>query len=152
MAVKDVNNKEWYELCAWVEVNIFNYDINAGQRLQKKSALILRGLAKGQNVANCQCDTYGEYPYNIILMTFKANKSLILNSIKNKTFENESNKMFYVCAIIRDKINDIYSRYLKAQKTQEKVESVDTSIMEHEGAEYKGNTERKVNKRLEGLW
>ena len=146
-------NKDWMELCKWVEINIFNYDINNNQRLQKKSCLILRGLTKGQDVANNNLDTYGEYPYNVILMTFKANKSLILNSIKNKDFEDdESNKMFYVCAIIRNKINDIYSRYLKAQKTQEKVKSVDTSIMEHEGAEYKGNTEKKVNKRLEGLW
>ena len=86
-------------------------------------------------------------------MTFKANKLKIQNAIRNKNFEDESNKMSYVCAIMRDKINDMYSRYLNAQKTQEKVESVDTSIMTYEGAEYKSNnTERKINKRLEGLW
>ena len=61
--------------------------------------------------------------------------------------------MFYICAIVRNNINDMYSRYLNIQKTQEKVENVDTSIMTHEGAEYKtNNTERKINKRLEGLW
>ena len=144
---------EWLELCEWMELNIFNYDIAKGQRLQKKACLVLKGLRKGQNVANNKCQAYGYYPDSIILMTFKANKIQILNAIRNKNFESETNKMSYVCAIVRDKLNDMYTRYLNAQKTQEKVETVDTSIMTHEGAEYKSNnTERKVNKRLEGLW
>lgn len=143
---------QWRELCEWVELNIFNYDINT-QRLQKKACLILRGLQTGQNVRNNKCEKYGDYPFNVILMTFKANRTKIQNAIRNKDFEDESKKMAYVCAIVRDKINDMYSRYLNAQKIQEKFESVDTSIMSHEGAEYKSNnTERKVNKRLEGLW
>jgi len=143
---------QWKELCEWIEINIFNYDIKT-QRLQKKACLILKGLQTGQNVANNNCEKFGDYPFNVILMTFKANKLKIQNAIRNKDFEDESNKMSYVCAIVRDKINDMYSRYLNAQKTQEKVESVDTSIMTHEGAEYKtNNTERKINKRLEGLW
>jgi hypothetical protein len=146
-------DNEWLELCEWIEVNIFNYDTTKGQRLQKKACLILKGLRKGQNVANNKCQMYGNYPDNIILMTFKANRTQILNAIKNKNFDDESNKMSYICAIVRGKLNDMYTRYLNAQKTQEKVETVDTSIVEHEGAEYKSNnTERKTNKRLEGLW
>ena len=143
---------QWSELCEWLELNIFNYDIKI-QRLQKKACLILKGLQTGQNVANNNCGKYGDYPFNIILMTFKANKTKILNAIRNKNFEDESKKMAYICAIVRDKINDVYSRYLNAQKTQEKVENIDTSIMSYEGAEYKSsNSERKVNKRLEDLW
>lgn len=155
MANKKMTEEEklqWKELCEWMEINIFNYDIKT-QRLQKKACLILKGLQSGQNVANNNCEKFGNYPFNVILMTFKANKTKIQNAIRNKNFEDESNKMSYVCAIVRNKINDMYSRYLNAQKTQEKVESVDTSIMTHEGAEYKtNNTERKINKRLEGLW
>jgi hypothetical protein len=148
---KERKDSSWLELCEWVELNIFNYDINKGQKLQKKSVLILRGLEKGQNVRNNNCEEYGDYPDNIILMTFKANKIQILNAIRNKNFESEANKMSYICAIVRDKLNDMYSRYLNAQKTQEKVETVDTSVMEYEGAEYK-STEFKTNKRLEDLW
>jgi hypothetical protein len=155
MANKKMTEEEklqWKELCEWMEINIFNYDIKT-QRLQKKACLILKGLQSGQNVANNNCEKFGEYPFDVILMTFKANKLKIQNAIRNKNFEKESNKMFYICAIVRDKLNDMYGRYLNAQKTQEKVESVDTSIMTHEGAEYKtNNTERKINKRLEGLW
>ena len=89
---------------------------------------------------------------NVILMAFKAHKIEIQNAIRNKDFKTETQKMMYICAIVRDRLNDIYTRYLNAQKTKEKVESIDTSIMTNEGAEYKTNTERKVNKRLEGLW
>lgn len=144
---------QWKELCEWLEINIFNYDIRV-QRLQKKACLILKGLQYGQNVANNNHDKFGNYPFDVILMTFKANKLKIQNAIRNKDFENnESKKMSYICAIVRDQLNDMYNRYLNAQKTQEKVESVDTSIITHEGAEYKNNnTERKRNKRLEELW
>ena len=146
---KDVNNKEWYELCAWIEVNIFNYSPN--QKLQERACQALRGLQKGKVFGNNELPDNGKYPFNVILMTFKANKTTIQNALKNKTFESEQLKMQYVCAIVRDKINDIYNRYLNAQKTQEKVETVDTSVMTNEGAKYKA-TEKKTNKRLENLW
>ena len=144
MKKEERKDADWLELCEWLELNIFNYDIDNGQRLQKKSCLILQGLRKGQNLANNKYETYGSYPDSIILMTFKANKLKIQNAIRNKNFEKESNKMFYICAIVRDKLNDMYGRYLNAQKTQEKVESVDTSIAEYKGVEYKAKTEKEA--------
>ena len=146
---KDVKNKEWYELCAWIETNIFDY--SKDQKLQTRACQALRGLQKGKAFGNNELPDNGKYPFNVILMTFKANKTIIQNALRNKTFDSEQLKMQYVCAIIRDKINDIYNRYLNAQKTQEKVESVDTSIMINDGAEYKA-TDKKKNKRLESLW
>ena len=146
-------DQDFRDLCEWLEINIFNYDISKGQRLQTDACLVLTGLKNGKSVANNNTENNGDYPYNVILMTFKANKIQILNALKGKTFQSERTKMTYICKIIQDKINDMYSRYLNAQKTQEKVESVDTSIMTYDGAEYKSsNTERKINKRLEGLW
>ena len=144
------NHEEWIELCTWVEINIFDFD-GKTQKLQKQTCLVLDGLRKGQEVANNDNDTYGEYPLNVILMTFKANKIQIKNAIKNKEFDSDKNKMLYVCAIVRDKLNDMYTRYLKTQKVKEKVEMFDTSIMTNEGAEYQTTT-RKNNKRLDGLW
>lgn len=146
-------DQDFRDLCEWLEINIFNYDIAQGQRLQTDACLVLLGLKNGKAIANINTENNGNYPYNVILMTFKANKVQILNAIKGKNFKSERTKMTYICKIVQDKINDMYSRYLNAQKTQEKVESVDTSVMTHEGAEYKSNnTERKINKRLEGLW
>lgn len=145
-------NKDWLELCEWLEINIFNYNV-PHQRLQTDACLVLMGLQRGKDVANNNTEDNGFYPFNVILMTFKANKTKIQNAIRNKEFDSERQKMTYICVIVRDKINDMYSRYLNAQKTQKKVESVDTSIMTHDSAEYQSNnTERKINKRLEGLW
>lgn len=144
-------DQDWIDLCLWLEINIFNYDVAHGQKLQTDACLVLKGMQKGKDVANNNTDDYCFYPFNVILMTFKANKTQIQNAIRNKDFDSERQKMTYICRIIRDKINDIYSRYLNAQKIQEKVENVDTSVMEYEGAEYK-TSEQKINKRLEGLW
>lgn len=144
-------DQEFRDLCEWLEINIFNYHV-PDQRLQTDACLVLIGLRNGKSVANNSTENNGYYPWNVILMTFKANKNLILNSIKGKNFVSERTKMTYICKIIQDKINDMYSRYLNSQKNQEKVENIDTSAVTHEGAEYKTNTERKVNKRLEDLW
>ena len=118
--------------------------------------MTLDGLRKGQITANNACDTYGEYPLNVILLTFKANKVQILNTIRGKNFESEDKKMRYVCAIIRDKLNDVYTRYLNAQKSQEKVERVDTSVMSYQGAEYqntsKNDEKKKQNGKFDDLW
>ena len=143
-------DKDWLELCEWLEINIFNYDV-PNQRLQTDACLVLHGLRKGKTVGNNLTEDNGCYPWNVILMTFKANKVQIQNAIKNKEFDSERKKMTYICIIVRDKLNDMYSRYLNAKKTQEKVEAVDTSVMSNDSAEYK-TTERKSNKRLESLW
>ena len=148
------DNKEWMELCSWLELNIFEYEPT--QKLQYAACLVLDALRKGQFVANNKLDTYGEYPMNVILLTFKANKLQILNAIKGKNFESEANKMKYVCTIVRDKLNDMTTRVLNAQKSQEKVESVDTNIIEYQGAEYqssnKNNEKKKLNSKFDDLW
>lgn len=148
------DNEQWRELCAWVELNIFEYEPT--QKLQRQACLTLEGLRRGQVTANNKQDTYGEYPINVILLTFKANKNVLLSALKGKNFESEDKKMRYCCAVIRDKMNDVYTRYLNAQKSQEKVERVDTSIMESSGVEYKTivktEEEKKTESKYEGLW
>lgn len=146
------DKEQWNELCAWVELNIFEYE--STQKLQRAACLTLDGLRKGQVIANNKQDTYGEYPLNVILLTFKANKNVLLSALKGKNFESEDKKMRYCCAVIRDKINDVYTRYLNAQKSQEKVERVDTSIMDYHGAEYQNTTktDKKKEDKFKELW
>ena len=148
---KNITNNEWKELCSWVEKNIFNYSEN--QKLQKAACLVLQGLKSGQAVANNKCEKHGEYPYKIILITFKMYKQQILNGILGKNFESERNKMSYVCAIVKDKLNDTYSRYLSAQKSEEKINNVNIDVMTYEGAEYKkqDNDKNNLNK-FDDLW
>ena len=148
------DNEQWRELCAWVELNIFEYE--STQKLQRQACLTLEGLRRGQVTANNKQDTYGEYPLNVILLTFKANKNVLLSALKGKNFESEDKKMRYCCSVIRDKLNDMYTRYLNAQKVQKKTEQVDTSIMESNGIEYKSvvktEEEKKIESKYEGLW
>lgn len=134
------DKKQWNELCAWVELNIFEYE--STQKLQRAACLTLEGLRRGQVTANNKQDTYGEYPLNVILLTFKANKNVLLSALKGKIFESEDKKMRYCCAVIRDKINDVYTRYLNAQKSQEKVDRVEIDITEYKGT-YINNTDIK---------
>ena len=148
------DKEQWNELCAWVELNIFEYEPT--QKLQRAACLTLEGLRKGQNTANNKQDTYGEYPINVILLTFKANKNVLLSALKGKKFESEDKKMRYCCAVVRDKLNDMYTRYLNAQKVQKKTDNVDTSIMESNSVEYKSvvktEEEKKTESKYEGLW
>ena len=146
------DKEQWNELCAWIELNIFEYE--STQKLQRAACLTLEGLRRGQVIANNKQDTYGEYPLNVILLTFKANKNVLLLALKGKNFESEDKKMRYCCAVIRDKINDVYTRYLNAQKSQEKVERVDTSIMDYQGAEYQNTTktDKKKEDKFKELW
>lgn len=148
-------NKDFFKLCYYVEKEILNYESN--QKIQKKAVLRLRGLSSGQNIANNYCEEYGEYPYDVILMTFKLYKDQIKKGLKNKNIDSEDSKLAYACAIVRDKLNDVYGRYINAKKAQDKIETVDTSIMEYQGAEYKpiidkNNKDKNKEDKYKDLW
>lgn len=147
---------EWLDLCEWIETEIFQYDSNT--HLKKQASLVLKGLRHGQSIANNACNTYGDYPFKVIKMAFIAYKREILNAIRGKNFNgSEAAKMRYVCAIISDKIDDVYMRYMDAQKSQNKIETMQTNTLEHQGAEYTSKTEvsekpSKLDNKFEELW
>ena len=59
--------------------------------------------------------------------------------------------MTYICRIVKDRIDDVYTRYLKANEANKKIETIDMKPRAYKGAEYKSE-EKKTNKKLEGLW
>ena len=144
MAKKELIYKyeEWIDLCTWVEREIFQY--NSNMHIGKKASLVLSGLRHGQAVANNGFDVYGDYPLNVIKMTFIMQKAEILKAMRGKEFKGEEAQMKYVCAIIRDKIPNVYLRWLSSQKSEEKVEAMNTDNLEYQGAEYKIKTETKT--------
>lgn len=145
------NKAEWIELCAWIELNLFEY--NGKQHLQTNACYILDGLRKGQCVANTNQEMHGEYPLQVVLMAFKINKIKILNAIKNKDFKSETSKMSYICSIVRDSLNDVYTRYINIEKSKEKVETINTDIINYQGAEYKPTVkDNKNEEKWKGLW
>ena len=149
--VKKHGNTEWFDLCEWVERNIFEYEPT--QKLGKEASVTLRGLQHGQSVGNTNLETYGSFPFEVIKMTFILYKSTILYAIKNKDFRDEASKMLYVCAIVRKNLNDTYTRYLNAKRSQEQIETIDTSVMEYQGAEFKKETPKNKNEeKFKDLW
>ena len=102
---------KWLELIDWIERNIFNYD-TPRQVLHKEACLILKGLQRGQIIANNNIKHSVEYPAEVLLIAFKINKIKILNAIKNKKFECEHDKMLYICSIVRNDLEDVNKRYL----------------------------------------
>lgn len=148
MASKD--NQLWNELCNWVEKEIFGYDEN--QKLQKKAILRLKGLSTGQIIANNKCEKYGNYSFDVVLTAFKVNKDKILKSISIKEFVSEENKMAYVCAIIRNNINDVYTKMNNAKKSSNKTETINIDSITHTSAQYVKQSSEITNKKFEDLW
>ena len=145
------NHQDFLEVCAYIEKELLGYENN--QKLQKMAVLKVKGMTKGQIVANNKCEKHGDYPFEVILLTLKANKNIIVNALNKKNIESESGAVGYIGAIIRDKLNDMYTRYIRAKKSQERVENIDIDIMTHKGAEYKVSENNSKNEdKYKDLW
>lgn len=145
------NHQDFLTLCAYIETEILGYEKT--QKLQRAGVNRVRGLSKGQVFANNKQEQHGEYPYEVILLTLKANKSKVVNAMRNKNFASEAQAIGYMAAIIRDRLNDMYTRYINAKKSQERVENIDTNIIEYQGAEYKPTENNNKNEdKYKDLW
>ena len=142
-------HEDWLELCEYVEKQILQYDDK--MKLGRNMVLRLRGLSKGQFIANNKIRQQAEYSYKLILLTFKAKKLDILNAIHSKTFKSESQKFNYIMAIVENSINDIYLRMKNAEKSKKKTEKIE--IYQNESpAEYKNKAKDKKNKLIDDIW
>ena len=145
------NHQDFLTLCAYIETEILGYEKT--QKLQRAGVNRVRGLAKGQVFANNKQEQHGEYPYEVILLTLKANKSKVVNAMHNKNFDSEAQAIGYMAAIVRDRLNEMYTRYINAKKSQERVENIDTNIIEYQGAEYKPTENNNKNEdKYKDLW
>ena len=73
--------------------------------------------------------------------------------MRNKNFDSEAKAIGYMAAIIRDRLNDMYTRYINAKKSKEKINNVNTDIMEYKGAEYKSvERDNKNEDKFKELW
>ena len=60
--------------------------------------------------------------------------------------------MAYICAIVSNRINDMYTRMKNAKKSEEKSEAIDIGAQNSEVAEYQRQTEEVVNSTFEEIW
>lgn len=145
-----VEKEHWDKLYQYVRKEILLYDDS--QSIPSNLVLRLKGLLKGKYIENKNIPDKADYSYEIILYTFQICKPEIMRAISNKVFSTESQKFNYVCKIVENNINDVYLRVKKLEKSDEKIDKLDTDILSHNRGKYQKKTEEIKNKRLDELW
>lgn len=146
----DIEKAQFDKLYQYVKSEILMYDNT--QSIPKSLVLRLKGLAVGKFLENKNIEDKAKYSYEIVLYTFQICKPVILEAVSNKSFETESQKFNYICKIIENNLNDVYTRVVKAKKSDEKIENMDNSNLLHSSAGYVQKTKDNKNKKLENLW
>lgn len=146
-----IEKEQWDKLYQYVKKEILFYDDS--QSIPSSFILRLKGLTKGKYIENRNIEDKADYSYEIILYTFQICKPSIMSALANKVFENETNKFNYICKIVENNINDVYLRVCKVQKSEERINTIDTNILSHNsGSAYQKKTEDIKNKKLNELW
>lgn len=148
------NNTEWEQWCElyeYVKHEILQYDEN--MQLPKFMIYRLRGLHKGNFIANKKTKPMAHYGYDVILLTFKICKPDILKAMRNKTFKDEQHKFNYIMTIIESNINDVVLRLKRKQRHKEQIKKMDISQIERQNiAKYRKKSKELKNDRLKDLW
>ena len=143
------SNEEWLKLCDYVHKEILLY--SKDMKFPKSLALRLRGLSKGQFIANNKIKPMANYTIEDILLTFKINKLDILNSTSDKfKFKDEKHRINYIMVIVENKINDVVLKRQKLRKENEIVKDVE--VQEKSKAEYIKKSKSIKNEKLKSLW
>lgn len=146
---KSADWDDWCELYEYVKKEIMGYTPDI--KLSNNMILRLKGLSKGQFLANPNQKPMASYEFKTILYTFKICKSKILdwfryNEIK---FQNEEHRFNSAMCFVEKEINDVVIRLKKTKKAQEKTESIDLTHVTNDVAEYK---RKSKDTKLNDLW
>jgi hypothetical protein len=152
---KSIENQKWIEMCEYVKLEILQYPPE--MKYPRPLALRLRGLLNGKFMANKTTKPLASYTIEQVLMTFKACKYDILRGFSNNVFKDENHRVNYMMVAIEANINDIVLRMRNAEKSKEKVESMELDNIVNEGVEYKDkvikdDSRSKVADKLKELW
>ena len=128
------DNLYWNELYDYVNNNVMGYDKN---KLSNHMINRLRGLHDGKYLQNPKTKAKAYYSNKVILTTFKFCMPEINRALSKKNFYTEEIKFNYICAIVESNLNTVYMRMKSAEKVKEKIETMETNILSHNGAEYK---------------
>ena len=84
-----------------------------------------------------------QYSYSVILETFKRYNTDIKQALrKNETsVKTEAHKFNYVIGIVENHLPDTYRMQEHYKKAAEAAMNIDDTILRHEGAKYKRQTE-----------
>lgn len=142
------------EIYRYVQEDVLHYDGNV-QKLGKREALRIQGLRHGKFIANNNTEDMSDYPFDVILNTFKFCQPAIQKALATTNFKDESHKFNYIMKIVESKLNDVYLRMKSAEKAKSKMDRIAIEIPVDTGADYQKKTDEKsptVSKRLKDLW
>ena len=127
-----------------------NYD--ESQKLSTFFIQRLKGLRYGQYIRNNNTNILSDYPFDIILFTFKICRPQIIYILTHKDFKDERHKVNYIMKIVESNINDVQNRVNNAKKSSNKITELEQDNLGYEGASYTKKTKEKKNDRLDKLW
>lgn len=152
---------DWDDLYDYVQFNIFEYPKEI--QLSKYMVGRLHGLNQGRFVGAKMKDKkpLANYPYKVILNTFKLCSQRIKSALRTKQFDNETIKCNYIMSIIESNINDMYMRMENTRVAEEQKKTMDksismntdlSSIYEKRAEEAKTKPQTKRKNRYSNLW
>lgn len=140
---------EWDELYQYVRKNIFGYDDN--QKLSQHMVVRLKGLKEGNYAANRRLPKNANYPYPVILNTFKLCYRDIKYAMSHKSFNTEQNMINYIMAIVESHLNYVYLKMKKKKEEDRAAEKASINMIPDASAMYKKKS-KKESKNLSDLW
>ena len=146
MKMSEEEKKQWDELYSYVK-DLMGYDEKTS--LSRTEVLKLKGLTRGQFIANNNQQELAEYSFYEILITFKVCKFDIIRGFRSNSFKSNSHKFNYMIKIVESNLSTVRERLKQREQAEQKIESVEVNMIE--GATYKRKTKEVRNKRLEGL-
>jgi hypothetical protein len=135
----------------YVRTYIMGYDQN--QSLSKTMVLRLKGLIVNKFIENYDIEDTANYPYLVVLNTFKFCKPDIEKALKNNSFQDENHKFNYVIKIVESNLNNVYMRMKNVKKTEEESENHDLSDAVNYINTFKAkNNDSKKSNKYNDLW
>ena len=144
--MSEEEKEQWDELYSYVK-ELMGYDDKTS--LSRTEVLKLKGLTRGQFIANNSQQELAEYSFYEILVTFKVCKFDIIRGFRSNSFKSNGHKFNYMIKIVEGNLSTVRERLKSKQQAEQKIENIEVNMIE--GATYKRKTKEVRNKRLEGL-
>ena len=145
--MSEEEKEQWDELYSYVK-GLMGYDDKTS--LSRTEVLKLKGLTRGQFIANNNQQELAEYSFYEILVTFKVCKFDILRGFRSNSFKSNGHKFNYMIKIVEGNLSTIRERLKNRERQEERIEQIEVNTGE-EIAEYKKKSKEVKNKRLKGL-
>ena len=144
-----LNKIAWDSLVRYVKYKVLKYNVE--QKLSNSIISKLKELSYGRIMGNKNHNANCYYSYDDILLGFKYSYFEIEKAIMYKSFDSDLQKIKYICAIVKNNINDAMGKLENSKKSEEKILNTDFSYMFTPQADYVRKTEECLPD-LDDLW